>query len=124
MRKLDPQFEEQVQKLHRLTVYGRWALVILSWMSLGSWGIWGLRREISLWLDHFTWSAIRYGLIYTPIPASCLLFCLAITTSVLVWQSRNILFGVSIQERKSLERQVRKIRAQGSRNPLWHWVCK
>ena len=61
----DPQpstFQLQLQRLHRLTVLARWSLVVVLWLSLGSLSIWGLRREISLWLEHFTWVAVWYAL--------------------------------------------------------------
>ncbi len=124
MTKLDSEFHKQVAKLHQLTVYGRWLFVILSWLSLGSLGIWGLRREISLLLEHFTWAAVRYGLAYNQLPAVCLLFCVGITTAVLTWQSRNILWGMPIKERRRLEKQVKKIRSQGPSHPLWKWICQ
>lgn len=124
MKKLNSEFEQQVEKLHKLTLIGRWLLVVLCWLTLGVWGIWGLRREISLWLAHFTWSAVRLGLVYNLLPAFCLIFCVAMTTAILVWQSRNILFGMPAQERKRLEQQVRKIRTRGYKHPLWKWICQ
>ena len=124
MNKLDPEFELQVEKLHQLTLVCRWLLVILCWLTLGVGSIVGLRQEISRWLTYFTWSAVRFGLIYNPIPAFCLIFCVAMTTAVLVWQSRNILFGLPPHEKRRLERQVRKIRSKGSKHFLWKWICK
>lgn len=123
MTKLDAEFERQVKKLHRLTIYGRWLFVGTCWLTLGSLGIWGLRREIDLWLAHFTWSALRYGLVFNPLPAFCLLFCSAMTTAILLWHSRNILLGLPKQERRRLEKRVQKIRNQGASHPLWKWVC-
>ncbi|NES84819.1 MAG: hypothetical protein F6K10_27300 [Moorea sp. SIO2B7] len=120
----DPIFQKQIQRLHQLTVYGRWLFVFLSWGSLGSFAIWGLRREIELWREHFTWTSVRYGLAFNRIPTLCLAFCIAITASVLVWQSRNILQGISPKEQYRLEQKVKNIRASGSSHPLWKWVCK
>jgi len=58
----DGNFQIEVQRLHKLTVYARWLTVIFLWISVGSLSIWGLRDEIALWLEHFTWAAVRYGL--------------------------------------------------------------
>ncbi|ACK73380.1 conserved hypothetical protein [Gloeothece citriformis PCC 7424] len=120
----DPNFNKQVQRLHQLTVYGRWGFVILSWLSLGSFGIWGLREEFKLWQQYFTWTAVRYAIAYNFVPAVCLFFCIGITGAVLVWQSRNLFSGIPSEERQRLEQQVRKIKAIGKRHPLWKWVIK
>jgi hypothetical protein len=112
-------FQRQVAKLHQLTVYARWLLVLFCWLTLGTYAIWGLRNEIALWFDYFTWSAVRYGLMFNFIPAICLAFCIGMTVSVLVWQSRNIIWGLPAQERKQLEKQVERILATGSKHPLW-----
>jgi len=47
-----------------------------------------------------------------------------VTTSVLVWQSRNILWGLPLAEQEKLKKQVYRIRQQGSSHPLWKWVCQ
>ena len=121
---LDPIFKQQVQKLHYLTVYGRWLVVILLWLTIGSLSLWGLRSEITLWQQYFTWVAVRYGLFYNPLPTFGLALCIGMTVSVLVWQSRNILLGLPQQEQQRLEQQVHKIRQQGPSHPLWKRVCQ
>ncbi len=121
---LDPTFKQQVQRLHHLTVYGRWLFVALLWISIGSLSLWGLRSEIALWQQYFTWAAVRYGLYYNPLPTFGLAFCIGMTVAVLVWQSRNILLGLPRPEQRRLEEQVYRIRQQGSSHPLWKWVCQ
>jgi len=120
----DSQLRERVERLHRLTVYGRWLLVGCSWLILAPLGIWGLRSEIPLWKQHLTWVSLRYGIVYNPIPSLLLAFCLGLTMAVLVWQSRNILLGMPIRERYRLEKWVREIEGTGSAHPLWRWVIK
>ncbi|HEY9635316.1 MAG TPA: hypothetical protein V6D14_18075 [Coleofasciculaceae cyanobacterium] len=120
----DPTFKAQVKRLHRLTVYGRWTLVMFLWMTLAPWSLWGLRYEISLLRSYFTWVALRYGIIFNPVPAISLAFCIGMTGAVLIWQSRNIFLGIPHQEQKRLERQVRRICQQGASHPLWKWICK
>lgn len=121
---LDPTFKQQVQRLHHLTVYGRWLFVALLWISIGSLSLWGLRSEIALWRQYITWAAVRYGLYYNPLPTFGLAFCIGMTVAVLVWQSRNILLGLPRPEQRRLEEQVYRIRQQGSSHPLWKWVCQ
>lgn len=120
----DPSFQQQVQNLYQLTVYGRWLVVGLLWLTIGSLSLWGLRSEFALWRQHFTWVAVRYGLAYNRLSAVGLALCTGMTTAVLVWQSRNILLGRPRQEQKRLEQQVYRIRQQGSSHPLWKWVCQ
>ena len=121
---LDPIFKQQVQKLYNLILYGRWLVVAFLWLSVGSLSLWGLRSEIALWLQYFTWVAVRFALYYNPLPTIGLTVCVVMTISVIVWQSRNILLGLPPQEQRRLEQQVQKIRQQGSTHPLWKWICE
>jgi hypothetical protein len=120
----DPLFLAQVQRLHQLTVYGRWLLAGTLWLTVGTASLWGLRYPISLAMEHFTWAALRYGLVFDRIPGVGLFLCIAVTLSTLVWQLRNWLFGLPKRERRRLEQQVIRIRQQGSSHPLWKWVCQ
>lgn len=121
---LDPIFKQQVQKLYNLILYGRWLVVAFLWLSVGSLSLWGLRSEIALWLQYFTWVAVRFALYYNPLPTIGLTVCLVMTISVIVWQSRNILLGLPPDEQRRLEQQVQKIRQQGATHPLWKWICQ
>ena len=121
---LDPTFKQQVQKLHQLIIYGRWLVVGCLWLSIGSLSLWGLRSEIALWQQYFTWVALQYGLYYNPLPTFGLAVCIGMTISVIVWQSRNMLLGLPPKEQKRLEQQVQQIRQQGKSHPLWKWICQ
>lgn len=120
----DASFLEQVQRLHQLTVYGRWLFVSCLWLIISPACLWDLRSEIALWQQYFTWSAVRYGLFFHPLSTVGLAFCIGMTVSVLVWQSRNILIGLPQPEKQRLEKQVCRIRQQGPTHPLWKWVCQ
>jgi hypothetical protein len=120
----DSIFQAEVQRLHELTVYGRWFVVAFLWVTIGFLSLWGLRDEIALWLENFTWAAVRYGLIYHRLPAIGLGLCIGMTLAVLVWQSRNILLGLPRKERQRLEQQIHRIRQQGPSHPLWRLVCR
>ena len=117
-----PDFKRKVDRLHRLTVCGRWLFVLVSWLTLGIYALWNLKEEIALWFDYFTWAAVYYGFHFNLIPTLCLAFCVGSTVSVLVWQSRNIIWGLPASERRQLERQVEKIMAKGKKHPLWRWI--
>ncbi|HEY9866195.1 MAG TPA: hypothetical protein V6D21_18630 [Candidatus Obscuribacterales bacterium] len=118
----DTNFKRQVQKMHQITVYSRWLLIGIFWVTIAPLSLWALRAEISLWQDYFTWSAVRYGLAYNRLAAVGLGLCIGTTTATLVWHSRNILFGVSSAHQKRLEQQVFKILKQGKTHPFWKWV--
>ncbi|MBH8550916.1 hypothetical protein I8751_00605 [Nostocaceae cyanobacterium CENA357] len=122
--KTDPSFAQQVQKLHQLTVYGRWLFVGCLWLTVAPLCLWNLRAEIALWQQYFTWVALRHGLFYHPLSTLGLAFCIGMTVAVLVWQSRNILVGLPQPEKERLEKQVCRIRQQGVTHPLWKWICQ
>jgi heme exporter protein D len=119
-----PNFERQVQRLHQLMVWGRWLFVLACWLILVPLSLWNLRSEIALVREHFTWTAVRFGLAYNLLSTLCLSFAIAVTAAVLIWQSRNILQGLPQQERRQLEKRVAKIQAIGPRHPLWRWVVR
>ena len=124
MTELDPTLKRQVKKLYQFTVYARWLLVLFCWSTIGIFGLFSLRTEINLWFDYFTWSAVRYGISYNLLPSLCVAFCIGLTISVLVWQSRNIIWGLPAQERYRLEQQVKRIMAAGSSHPLWKFIVE
>jgi hypothetical protein len=117
------QAQEDLKRLNRLTSYGRWMVVLLLWLTVGSLSLWQLRFRIQLLMDYFTWVGVRYGLAYHQGAALGLSFCIGMTLSVLVWHSRNILFGLPKQEQLRLQLQAERIRQQGPTHPLWRWVC-
>ncbi len=121
---LDPVFKNQVDRLYRVTVYMRWIVVGLLWLTVGAYSLWELRYPISLIQEYFTWAAVKYGLAFQPVPAFGLCLCIAMMTSTLVWQSRNQLWGLPKKEQQQLIEQVGKIRRQGSSHPLWKWVVR
>lgn len=117
-------FQQDVERLYRLTLYARWCIVGLLWLTIGLLSLWGLRYPLSLLLEYFTWAAVRYGLAFNRFPAIGLALCLGVTVAVLLRQSHDLLFGLSQHDRQRLERQVQRIRQQGSSHPLWRFVCK
>lgn len=122
--KYDPIFRHQMERLHRVTVWARWLLVVGLWTSIAPLSLWELRQEIPLWHDYFTWAAVRYSLADHPLAAIGLALCIGMTVSVLLWQSHNILWGVSDRQTNRLEKQLLRIRQQGKTHPLWKWVCE
>ena len=121
---LDPIFKTQFARLYRVTVYIRWIVIGLLWLTVGAYSLWELRYPISLIQEDFTWAAVKYGLAFQPIPAFGLALCIGIMTGTLVWQSRNQIWGLPKQEQQRLIKQLGEIRKQGSSHPLWKWVVR
>lgn len=119
---LDPALEQDMQRLHEITMYARWVLIGLLWLTVGLWSLWSFRHDIRLMMDYFTWSAARYALFFNRPGAIGLGLCLGMTTATLMVQSRNILWGMPSNERQRLKQQALKIRQQGQSHPLWKWM--
>ena len=107
--------------LHRCTTIGRWLCVLLLWLALGIPSLWFLRNEISLWYDQFTWVALWYSFRAHPWPSFALSLCVGMILSTLVWQSRNILWGLSPSELDRLSRYAQHLRQRRTRSTLWLW---
>jgi hypothetical protein len=119
---LNPKFEQAIQRMHRLTLYGRWGVVLVCWVVFAPLSLWSMQDEFALWHDYFTWSAFRFSLAYHPWATLGLALCFGMTLSTLIWQSRNILWGLPQRDRHRLEQIVCQIHKQGSSHPLWKWV--
>jgi len=115
--------EADIEKLYKIRIYGRWLLVLISWITLMPWGLWQFRETISLCQEHCTWSAIRLGMEFNPGGTLAITFCIGFLTSVLIWQSSHILRGgLSDKEKYYFRQEAKKIRSEGTKNPLWHWL--
>ncbi len=119
---LDPAFATDLDRLQALTVLGRWAVVAGLWATIGAASLWGIRKYFGLWQDHFTWSSVRAVVLYHRLSAMGLVICVGMTLSVLIWQSRNILFGRPKSEQLQQHQLLCRIRQQGSSHPLWRWL--
>ena len=119
----DPAFQHELERLHQLSVRGRWAVIGSLWLTVSPLSLWLMRDDIRLMRDYFTWSSLRYSLAFNPIASLGLVLCLGLTMGVLLWQSRNILLGLSKHDLKYLEMRLLRIRQQGESHPLWKCVC-
>lgn len=121
---LDPIFKNQIENLYRLTIYQRWLVIGLLWLTVGAYSLWDLRYPISLIQEDFTWAAVKYGLAFQPIPAFGLCLCVGMMAGTLAGQSRNLIWGIPQPEQQRLAQQVCHIRQQGSSHPLWKLVIQ
>jgi hypothetical protein len=122
LEELDANFQADLDRLHQLTVLGRWVVVIGLWLTIGSLSLWNIRFNLGLLWQHFTWAALRYTLLLNRLSAIGLMICTVMTLSLLLRQSYNILFGRPPEEQKRLQRQLLRIKQQGRSHPLWQWL--
>ena len=116
---LDHSQKKQLQQL-RTILWRRWWLTVLGlWLAVGSLRLWNLRPEIILLRQYFTWTALRYGLLYHRLVALGLGLCLGLTVALLLAESRYLLFGLAKEEQQRLETWLQRINRQGPRHPLW-----
>ncbi|MBD0335109.1 MAG: hypothetical protein ICV62_06450 [Cyanobacteria bacterium Co-bin13] len=120
----DSAYEHQINRLRDVMMRRWWRVVGLLWLVVSPLCLWYLRHEIALLRQHFTWTAVRYGLAYNRLPALGLSICIGMTVALLMAESRHILFGLSTNERGRLEKQLSRIRQKGPSHPLWRRVCQ
>ncbi len=114
--------KQEIQRLHQLEVYGRWAFISALWLTVGALSLWQLRYRIQILMDYFTWAAVRYGLAYHIVAAFGLALCLGMTAGTLTWQLRSWVLGLSTAERVRLQQRAIRIQQQGETHPLWRWL--
>lgn len=119
---LDPDLRQAVLRLHGWEQRRRWYVLLLLWLIVVPICLLLLRYPLSLLVDYFTWSGLRYGLAFNPKPASGLLVTLLLTVTSLLSRWFYHVFGLSGAEIRRLEKRVLRIRARGKQDPLWHKV--
>lgn len=117
-----PPRDGQLEKLHHWMVWRRWLLVGSLWFVLMPLSLWRVWDEVQLLREHFTWVGLRYAIAYNPAPAVGLSLCIGMTASTLVWQSRNILWGLPVRERQRLQRQLTQLEESGHFPDFWEWL--
>ncbi|MGF1460805.1 MAG: hypothetical protein ACFBSG_17485 [Leptolyngbyaceae cyanobacterium] len=95
--------DERLLALRRRWLRRWWMFSLFLWASVGTVSIWSLRRTWHQLADYFTWAALRYGLAFHRLAAIGLGLCLGLTVVLLIKETRYFLFGLSKQERQTLE---------------------
>jgi len=114
--------DRQVQRLLQVQIWLRWTVVLLLWATLGAYCLWRLRHDLAMWLEYFTWAAVRVSLQSNRLTFIGIGLCVGMTLSTLLWQSWHILWGISQREYRDLTQQVCQIQTKGSEHPLWRWI--
>ncbi len=109
-------------RLHRLQVLLRWLILVSLWSLVTPWALLSMAPGLQLLTTNFTWIGLRYLIVEDRLPSFAITVCVALTAAHLLWQSRNILWGLPLRERQRLRQQVLRIARQGRRHSLWRWV--
>lgn len=111
--------DQKIQRLVAIQIRLRWYFVIFLWLTIGILSLWQLRTDIKMWLEFFTWAAVRVTIRHEQEAFLGLGICIAFTLSTLIRQSWHILFGLSKQERDNLAQTIAKIESRGPKHWLW-----
>ncbi|NJN76695.1 MAG: hypothetical protein HC796_11645 [Synechococcaceae cyanobacterium RL_1_2] len=106
-------------RLYQLKIRGRWLVAVMLWLTLGLSGLWGLQIEIARSLHFFTWASLKYLFAFRPLPSLQVILCLALSSSILVRQSVDIIWGLTSKESYRLEQASIKIMEQPH-----HWLYR
>lgn len=117
-----PEVNAALNRLRQVVMRQWWTAAGLLWLTIGAASLWMLRPEIQQLRQFFTWTALRYGLAYNPIPSVGLGLCIGLTVALLVSESRYLLWGIPTGERRRLMRQLAQIQQAGPRHRLWQQV--
>ncbi len=92
------------------------------WILIGIPSLWALRQDVARLMQYFTWTGLRFTLLYKPgWPSFGILFCVILTLYVLLSQSRYELLGLLDSERQLVEATARHLRRLPARHPLFYY---
>jgi hypothetical protein len=115
--------DRQVAQLRRWEQWRRWLTVAALWIFVGGWSCWQLRDSIALLGEYFSWTGLRYVVMFNFWGGGVgLIICFATTVSTMFWQLLQWWWPPSDRERHRLEQQAAKVFAPGSRHPLRRWL--
>jgi hypothetical protein len=111
--------EPEIEYLRQHMMRNWWWLCLALWLTIGALSLWGLRADLRLLSEYFTWAAVKFMLVYNRAAAMGLGLCFGLTLALLYAESRHILWGLSKIERLQLTHRLEKIREQGPSHPQW-----
>ncbi|MEL6939180.1 MAG: hypothetical protein AAFO84_08305 [Cyanobacteria bacterium J06598_1] len=110
---------KDIEALRQATMHTWWKFCLCLWLTVGLFSLWLLRFELQELYQYFTWSAVRAMLIFNRVGGIGLVSCFALTLGLLLSESRQIIWGISNEERSRLINSLEKIQAQGPSHPQW-----
>ncbi len=110
---------QEIEALRQAMMRTWWWVCFGLWLSVGLLSLWWVRSDLQELRQYFTWTAVRFMLIYNRLAAMGLGLCFGLTLALLLSESRQILWGISEGEYARLLSNLEKIHAQGPSHPQW-----
>ncbi|MEO0768342.1 MAG: hypothetical protein AAFY72_02750 [Cyanobacteria bacterium J06649_4] len=114
-----PETVQELEALRQDMMRTWWKICLGIWLTVGIGCLWWIRRDLVEISEYFTWAAVRSIFLYQRPAGTGLAFCIALTFVLLLSESRQILWGISKDERKRLLINLQRIHAQGPSHPQW-----
>ncbi|MEL6551981.1 MAG: hypothetical protein AAFQ63_00770 [Cyanobacteria bacterium J06621_11] len=118
----DEQQAQEIEALRQSMMRTWWRVCLLLWLTVGLLSLWWVRSDLQELQQYFTWTAVRFMLVYHRIAAMGLGLCFGLTLALLFSESRQILWGISETERSRLLNDLSRIHAQGPSHPQWKLI--
>lgn len=116
------QQEQEIEALRQSMMRTWWRVCLGLWLTVGLLSLWWVRADLQELQQYFTWTAVRFMLVYHRIAAMGLGLCFGLTLALLFSESRQILWGISETERSRLLNDLSRIHAQGPSHPKWRII--
>jgi len=116
--------ENEIEALRQNMMKTWWLLCLGLWIVIGLPCLWWIRQDLVEIAEYFTWAAVRSIFLFQRVAGTGVAFCIAVTFALLVSESRQILWGISKEERHRLAKNLDRIHEQGPTHPQWKIIRK
>lgn len=113
---------QELEALRRAMMRTWWQTCLVLWLTIGLVSLWWVRGDLIEIGQYFTWAAVRSIFLYSRLAGMGIALCIGVTFALLVSESRQILWGMSVEERSRLSAQLDRIHEQGTSHPQWHLI--
>jgi len=119
-----PAREQEIEALRQNMMKTWWLICLGCWIVIGLPCLWWIRADLIEIAEYFTWAAVRSIFLFQRVAGTGVAFCIAVTFALLVSESRQIIWGISPEERTRLVNNLDRIHAQGPTHPQWKIISK
>ncbi|EDX85307.1 hypothetical protein S7335_3006 [Synechococcus sp. PCC 7335] len=113
---------KELEALRRAMMRTWWRICLFLWLTVGLGCLWWVRDDLIEISEYFTWAAVRSIFLYSRLAGIGIALCVGVTFALLVSESRQILWGLSADERSRLGAQLDRIHEQGKSHPQWQLI--
>ena len=117
-----PRRMQELEALRQAMMQNWWRICLGLWLTIGLSCLWWVRGDLIEISEYFTWAAVRSIFLYNRPAGMGIALCIGVTFALLVSESRQILWGMSADERSRLSAQLDRIHQQGESHPQWHLI--